>query len=148
MQCLASFWFASPPRQVELPGAGWWRRWREQPVRMDLCNVGGKYLHLSNRASLLRYPAGLYRRIPFYTAIKSGEGEITPRRDSCKLINLRELGPRTDEITGKPSGLVSAALPALPPLATVSLAEKWSQAVGRGVAFSEQQGSCYSPRLS
>lgn len=142
---MVSLWVASPPPRVEFLGAGWWRRWREQPVRTDLCNVGEKYSQLSNRTSLLRRPAGLYRRIPFCTAIKSGEGEITPRRDSCELINLRELGASTDGITGEPSGLVSAALP---PLATVSPGEKWSQAFGRGVAFPEQRGSCYSPRLS
>lgn len=84
----------------------------------------------------------------FLHSQKSGEGEITPKRGSCELINLGELGPRTDEITGKPSGLVSAAQPALPPPATVSLGEKWSQAVGRAVAFPEQQGSYNSPRLS
>lgn len=40
----------------------------------DLGSGGEKYLQLSDSPSLLRYPEGLYRRIPIYTAIKSREG--------------------------------------------------------------------------
>lgn len=79
---------------------------------------------------------------------KRGGGDNSTARFLRAHKSLQSPGLGTDEITGNPGGLVSAALPALPPLVTVSLEEKWSQAVGRGVAFSEQQGSCYSPRLS
>lgn len=57
---LAKLLVWAPPGQAELLGAGWWRCWQEQPVHMDLCNVGEKYLQTSNRPSLLWYLEELY----------------------------------------------------------------------------------------